>query len=609
MILSMAMVGTNVPPRNQVGLVIGGNELVCKIGRGGMAEVWLARKPVGFAGEKLVAVKLIADHCVGDERYTRMFRSEAELAAMLSHANIVNVFDRGEQQGRNYIVMEWVDGVNLSGIVSILSSVDDLSRFRIASYITGQLLHALHYAHSLVSAEGQPLGIVHRDVSPENVLVGRNGDVKLTDFGVASSELEKTSGVHFKGKIRYMPPEQLRGETRSPALDIFAVGALLHELLDGRPFRSDFPPDKHFHLVVFSGDVPPLLRTIPPELDQLRVSLLEADSSRRLQTAADALAMLQLYPGYGDARDELIRQFERHRKSLEFQERRTHDRYGATTVLEKLWKSLSPEEQRQKIFSSVGIYRKHMLRPGAVHVFVSFSHDSRTHEEDVLSFSRDLADEGFNVFCELTWERPQKDWAHSVRKALANADYVCCVCSFPYRGYFEGDRPTGRGRGVSYEGALIRQEIVRQSVRRSRFLPILFPGARPSFIPAELGEGVGLYFEWPTARRYLVEQLRTPTSRRLICDLLTKLFPDSDALKSTLDPVIPGMRHDPSTSLFKLATSVTHHILSEDQDKQREIIEELVRSSYWRGAMTREDEVTLIQIAADLDIIEAFSTP
>ena len=294
--------------RAEAGAVIGGYELVRKVGRGGMAEVWVARKALGKKGSKFVAIKLIADHYVGDERYLRMFRSEAELAALLSHANIVQVFDEGEDEGRSYLVMEWVDGINLLKLGDMLALIDDdQRRFQIITYIIGQLLHALHYAHSITSYDGSPLGVVHRDVSPQNVLVSNHGEVKLTDFGVAYYNVEQSSGIHVKGKVRYMSPEQIGGKTRSPTVDLFAVGALLHELLDGKKFRSDYDDGQELFAAVIAGEVPPLSRPAPRELDELRLRLLASDPAERIQTAEEAIAWLQRYPGYGDARPELTK--------------------------------------------------------------------------------------------------------------------------------------------------------------------------------------------------------------------------------------------------------------------------------------------------------------
>ncbi len=292
--------------RAEVGATIGGYELARRIGRGGMAEVWVARRVMKGHSAKFVALKLIADHFVGDERYDRMFKVEAELSAILNHANIVQVFDEGEEDGRSFLVMEWVDGINLLKLGAVLSLVDEEQRrFRISAYIIGQLLHALSYAHSITTHDGSPLGIVHRDVSPQNVLVSNHGEVKLTDFGVAHHVLEESSGLHVKGKVRYMAPEQLAGNTRSPTVDLFAVGALLHELLDGKKFRGELEDGQVLYTNVLAGKIPPLSRPIPPELDALRLGLLEGDARRRIQSAEHALATLERYPDYGDARRDL----------------------------------------------------------------------------------------------------------------------------------------------------------------------------------------------------------------------------------------------------------------------------------------------------------------
>ena len=273
-----------------------------------MAEVWVARRALGRKGSKFVALKLIVDHYVGDERYTRMFRAEAELAALLSHANIVQVFDEGEEDGRSYLVMEWVDGLNLLKLGAVLALLDDEDRrHRVIAYIIGQLLYALGYAHSITSYDGSPLGVVHRDVSPQNVMISNHGEVKLTDFGVAYHVMEESSGIHVKGKVRYMSPEQLQGKTRSPTVDLYAVGALLHELLDGKKFRNEFDDGQEMFTAVLSGEIPPLSRSAPPELDELRLRLLEPDPAHRIQSAEEAIEYLRQFPDYGDARGELTK--------------------------------------------------------------------------------------------------------------------------------------------------------------------------------------------------------------------------------------------------------------------------------------------------------------
>lgn len=290
------------------GDTVGGYELLREIGRGGMAEVWLARRARATAG-KFVAIKMILPQYVGVERYSRMFATEAEVSAPLSHSNICQVFDEGEDRGRSYIVMEWVDGADLAQLlpnVRELRRRDPALRLRVAAYVVGQILHGLSYAHKITSHRGKSLGIVHRDISPQNVLVSVSGDVKVTDFGIAHRMIEETSGINVKGKLRYMAPEQLAGSSHAPTVDLYAVGAILHELLDGEKFRRDADGQVALYHQVMSKRVPPLASTdVPPELAAVRNALLDPDPGRRPQTADAAVLMLKRWPGYSEMRVEL----------------------------------------------------------------------------------------------------------------------------------------------------------------------------------------------------------------------------------------------------------------------------------------------------------------
>jgi hypothetical protein len=176
------------------------------------------------------------------------------------------------------------------------------------------VLKGLAHAHELRDG-GQRKTVVHRDVSPHNVMLSIFGEVKIMDFGIARVASEDTSGVHVKGKVRYMPPEQLRGESREPTLDLFAVGAMLHELLDHVKFRSNVIDEARLYGMVLDGEIPKLHRasdTIPRELDELRVKLLASKPGDRMQTARDAFRRLTAWPGYRDTRfelDELVRRY------------------------------------------------------------------------------------------------------------------------------------------------------------------------------------------------------------------------------------------------------------------------------------------------------------
>ncbi|MGH1345125.1 MAG: serine/threonine protein kinase [Nannocystales bacterium] len=285
------------------GDVVGGYQLIRPAGKGGMAQVWLARK--GGRGRP-VALKAVLPHLAGEARYSRMFRTEAEVSGLMSHSNIVQCFDEGEDGGVSYMVMEWVEGINLVRLREALKLIDNTDvRASMVSFVIGQLLHALGYAHQLTDPSGVPLCIVHRDISPQNVLVSTAGDVKLLDFGVAHTVIEESSGMHVKGKLRYMAPEQLTTRTKAPTLDLYGVGTLLHELLDGKRFRGDFKDDRQLHAQVIRGVAPMLRGPVAPELERLRQALLSPDPAARPQSAEAALELLQQFRGYRDCRVEL----------------------------------------------------------------------------------------------------------------------------------------------------------------------------------------------------------------------------------------------------------------------------------------------------------------
>jgi serine/threonine protein kinase len=277
--------------------------LVRKLASGGMAEVWMGRRTAMGGASKTVAIKLLAAHLAENAVYRRMFVDEARLSMMLSHSNLVQVFDVGEQSGRSYLVMEWVDGLDLSRLIACMREADEAVDFTIIAHVIGEVLRGLAYVHELGGDQRQ--AIVHRDISPHNVLISVSGEVKISDFGVARLTTEETSGLHVRGKLRYMPPEQVRGESKHPTIDLFAVGALLHELLDGVRFRAGLERDELFGMVL-TGQVPELQRQgVPAELLELRAGLLEPDRDKRIPSASAALALLRRWEGYRNVSDEL----------------------------------------------------------------------------------------------------------------------------------------------------------------------------------------------------------------------------------------------------------------------------------------------------------------
>jgi hypothetical protein len=224
---------------------------------------------------------------------------------MLTHSNIVQVFDIGEHAGRSYLVMEWIDGIDLARLCASMREVGAAFEFHLVAHVIGELLRALAYAHGLSDGEERST-IVHRDISPHNVLLSISGEIKLSDFGVARLASEESSGVHVRGKLRYMPPEQVRGHSKHATTDLFAVGAVMQELLDGLRFRAGLERDELFGMVI-RGEVPPLRRAnVPAELLALRDALLASDHTLRVQSAEAALELLRRWPGYRNAADELM---------------------------------------------------------------------------------------------------------------------------------------------------------------------------------------------------------------------------------------------------------------------------------------------------------------
>lgn len=283
---------------------LGPYELLRQVGTGGMGQVWLGRKTMVGGATKTFAIKLLAPRHVASVRHRSMFFDEARLSMSLDHSNIVKVHEVDEQGGVVYMAMEWLDGLTLTQLNAAHRARGKPIAPSLAAFIVAQVLRALAYAHE-VDHRGTRAPIVHRDISPQNVMLTVNGDVKLLDFGIARTVSDETSGLYLKGKPRYMPPEQFFGFSRGPAIDLFAVGALLHELLDGgRVFRGE-ANDESLLDMIRSGNVPELrTRKVPPELDALRRELLAAEPER-LPSARVALTRLQAWPGYRDAALEL----------------------------------------------------------------------------------------------------------------------------------------------------------------------------------------------------------------------------------------------------------------------------------------------------------------
>jgi eukaryotic-like serine/threonine-protein kinase len=213
--------------------------LLRRLGHGGMAEVFLAVAHGASGFEKRVALKMLLPELQGDGEFERILIDEARRAAGFAHRNLVGVHDLGCVDGTYFVRMDWVDGADLATVLSAAPLAPNL-----ALLVVEELAHALAYLHGLTDDAGRALGLVHRDVSPANVLLSRAGDVKLGDFGIAKATLlaDATRGGVRKGKYAYMSPEQVTGSPLTSASDQFALGITLHESLTGRrPYDADSP--------------------------------------------------------------------------------------------------------------------------------------------------------------------------------------------------------------------------------------------------------------------------------------------------------------------------------------------------------------------------------
>lgn len=258
--------------------------LTAKIAMGGMAEIFRA-KSLGAEGfEKVVVIKRILPHFCEEEGFVTMFKDEAKVASHLNHANVVQIFDFDEVEGLFYIAMEYVEGRDLKRVLDQGAKLGKALSIAQAVYIMIEASKGLDYAHKRV-VDGQPLSIIHRDVSPHNVMVSFNGEVKIMDFGIAKAAARstKTRVGTVKGKCAYMSPEQARGKNLDPRSDLFALGVCLWEMLTGKRL---FVGDSDFETLnnVLRAEVPPpseLNPEVPKELDTIVLKALAREVDQR----------------------------------------------------------------------------------------------------------------------------------------------------------------------------------------------------------------------------------------------------------------------------------------------------------------------------------------
>jgi serine/threonine protein kinase len=284
------------------------------IARGGMAEVYRARARDARDGESLLAIKVMRPTLAREPRFVDMFQREGKLATLLRNPCIVRTLDVGKHQGHNYIAMEYIGGCDLSKVLRRCQSHEYRMPIPHCIYIAKRVAEGLNFAHELTDGAGRPLSLVNRDVSPSNVRLSYDGDVKMLDFGIAQALTKFTSEIGvLKGKFSYMSPEQIRGMPLDARSDIFAAGILLHEMLTSEKL---FRGDTEFALMekVRKAEVPPpsaFNRRVPGALDAIVAKALQRDVGDRYQSAAElADALGAVLDGYGFKAAEL-RQFMR----------------------------------------------------------------------------------------------------------------------------------------------------------------------------------------------------------------------------------------------------------------------------------------------------------
>jgi serine/threonine-protein kinase len=282
--------------------MLGKYRLLGMMNAGGMAELLIALHagPEGFS--KVVALKRVLPHLSNEQSFIEMFLDEARLAARLDHANLVRVYDFGEADNRYFLAMEYLPGEDASRVVARARKLGLPVPVEIAAFIVSGAAAGLHFAHELTGEDGYPLGLVHRDATPSNILVTYYGTVKVLDFGVAKTagKLHHTQTGMVKGKLSYLAPEQISGDAVDRRADVFALGLVLWELLAGRKLFQGDNPAAVAHTLMSPEPLPPpstVRPEVPPELDAITLKALAKPVEERYQTAAELEDALEEFLG------------------------------------------------------------------------------------------------------------------------------------------------------------------------------------------------------------------------------------------------------------------------------------------------------------------------
>jgi serine/threonine protein kinase len=270
---------------------VGRYEVLLPIGAGGMATVYLARARGVGGFEREVALKLAHAHIATEPDFASNLLAEARVASRIRHANVVPVLDVGEEPIGVFLVMDYIEGDSLSALMKRARSTGDPIPLRVALRVLADALSGLHAAHELQAEDGASLGLVHRDFSPQNLLVGTDGVTRLTDFGIAkaANHVAFTRSGLIKGKIGYVSPEQVRSKDVDQRSDVWSAGVVAWELIAGRRL---YPPGEDLAtLLRIVSEKPPRVRSVRPEapelLDEVIAQALEPDLRKRLPTARE----------------------------------------------------------------------------------------------------------------------------------------------------------------------------------------------------------------------------------------------------------------------------------------------------------------------------------
>ncbi|MCS6898673.1 MAG: serine/threonine-protein kinase [Myxococcales bacterium] len=268
--------------------------LLDTLGKGGMAEILLAREQTNLGATRLLVIKQILPELAENPAFADVLIREGKLAARLTHANVVQVTDLGRYEGKLFLAMEYVEGFDLNELLRRCSKSKIALPVEFALLIVAETLRALDYAHRRTDDEGNPLGLVHRDVSPSNVLVSFEGEVKLCDFGIAHANeaARDVAGEQIQGKAGYMSPEQAHGEPLDARADVFSAGVILWELLAGRRY---YRPAEGQPMIALARSAPeqPLPERGLAHEDALRGLVARALRPRREERYPSAQAMLR----------------------------------------------------------------------------------------------------------------------------------------------------------------------------------------------------------------------------------------------------------------------------------------------------------------------------